>query len=306
MAIKGKKIIIAGGSGLLGSALTEHFLSNDNYVIILSRSDPFKEQMIESVYWDGSTFDKWINSLNGADFLINLTGKNLNCRWTKTNRDEIIESRTSSVIALGEALKKIQDPPKKWIQVSAVGYYGDTGSDASVEESPPGKGFVAEVCRKWEDAFNKYSFDKIDTKIVRIGNVLTRKGGMLEPLTLLTKFFLGGRTGSGNQFISWIHIDDLISIFEFLIENENSKKVFNAVSPEPVTNNDFMTALRKVYSRPWSPPAPAFGVKLVSKIIGVPGDLILDSSKVLPKNLLEENFNFHFTDLQTALNNLKT
>lgn len=306
MALKGKKIIIAGGSGLIGSALTEHFLANDNNVIILSRSEPFKEQMLESVYWDGSTFDKWINSINGADYLINLTGKNLNCRWTKHNREEIIESRTSSVIALGEALKKIQAPPKKWIQVSAVGYYGDTDGNSADEESPSGEGFVAEVCRKWEDTFNKYSFDKIETKIVRIGNVLTRKRGMLEPLILLTKFFLGGRTGSGNQFISWIHIDDLVSIFEFLLENQNTGKVFNAVSPEPVTNNDFMAALRKVYSRPWSPPAPAFGVKLVSKIIGVPGDLILDSSKVVPKNLLEENFNFHFTELQTALNDLKT
>lgn len=306
MALKGKKIIIAGGSGLLGSALTEHFLANDNYVIILSRNDPFKEQMLESVYWDGSTFDKWLNSLNGVDYLINLTGKNLNCRWNKANRDEIIESRTSSVIALGEALKKIQNPPKKWIQASAVGYYGDTGSDTVVEESPSGNGFVAEVCRKWEESFNNYSFNKIDTKIVRIGNVLTPKGGMLEPLTLLTKFFLGGRTGSGNQFISWIHIDDLISIFDFILENETSPKVYNAVSPKPSTNNEFMTALRKVYSRPWSPPAPAFGVKLVSKIIGVPGDLILDSSNVFPKNLLEENFNFHFENLQNALNNLKT
>lgn len=305
MSLTGKKIVIAGGSGLIGSALSDYFIKNGNSVKILSRREPFKKPQLESIYWDGFTFDKWINSLEGTDYLINFTGENLNIRWTKANKKSIIESRTSSVIALGEALKKTHNPPKKWLQASAIGYYGNTGSNEKEEASLSGEGFLAEVCNKWESTFGNYFFNNIDSKIIRIGNLLIKNGGMLKPLTLLTKFFMGGKAGNGKQYISWIHIDDLIAIFEYLLENEIPQKVFNAVSPQPVTNQDFMKTLRKVYSRTWAPPAPAFAVKLVSAIIGAPGSLILDSSKVVPKNLLDSDFKFKFTELTQALISLK-
>ena len=301
---KKKRIVIAGGSGFIGRALAKEFHSQGCEVIILTRTPRQRADTIQEIYWDGEHVGEWISVLDGAEALINLTGKNINCPHTPENLRDITASRVNSVNTLAEAGAHVQIPPKVWVQASAVGFYGDTRDRFCDESVTNGTGTLADICYQWENAFSAVKLPQTRKVTLRIGFVLGRDGGALPVLASLTRVFLGGAAGNGRQYISWIHIADLVRMFMAAVENEKLSGPFNAVAPDAVTNAEFMRQLRRAYRRPWSPPVPKFAVKLGAKLMGGEPSLALVSQRCVPKKFREAGFKFQFSLLASALQDL--
>jgi uncharacterized protein (TIGR01777 family) len=299
-----KRVILAGGSGFVGQALAPVLAAKGYDVVVLGRSAAHRKDEVDYLQWDGKTAGHWSSALEGAEAVVNLTGKNINCRHTPENRREIIRSRVDSVHVLGEAIANCATPPKVFAQASGVGYYGDTGDQMADEDAPPGSDFPAEVCRQWEGAFNALDLPATRKVVLRLGVVLGRDGGALPVLEKLTRWFLGGAVGSGRQFLSWIHIADLIQMFVSTIERPELTGVFNATAPAPVTNREFMRELRRALHRPWSPPVPAPFVRAGAWLMGSEGELALLSSRCVPRRFLEHAFQFQLPTLREAFANL--
>jgi uncharacterized protein (TIGR01777 family) len=299
-----KRIVLAGGSGFVGQALAPVLLANGYDVVVLSRGAARREGGIDYLQWDGRTLGAWASAIDSAEAIVNLTGKNINCRHHAENRREIIRSRVDSVRILGEAIAHCSKPPKVFVQTSGIGYYGDTGDQVVDEEAPRGNDFSAEVCRQWEGAFEALSLPATRKVVLRLGVVLGRTGGALPMLEKLTRFFLGGAVGSGRQFISWIHVADIVRMFVAAIEQEEMSGVFNATAPVPVTNSELMRELRRALHRPWSPPVPAPLARAGAWVMGTEGDLALLSYRCAPGRFLEHRFHFQFPNLRDALANL--
>jgi uncharacterized protein len=299
-----RRIILAGGSGFIGQSLAPFFARRGDDVAILTRASSHQEGAIRHVHWNGRAVGDWIESLDGAFALVNLTGKSINCRHTPENRRKIIESRVDSVRALGQAIARCQQPPKVFVQVAGVGIYGDKGEHCCDETTAHGDDFVTEVCEKWEAAFDEIAVRDTRKVLLRLGVVLGPNGGFLEVLSRLTRAFLGGHVGNGRQFISWIHIADLMQVFLAAIERDELSGVYNATSPNPVTNAEFMRELRCALHRPWSPPVPKFAARIGSWLIGTQADLAFASQRGTPKRFLESGFNFEFPALRPALANI--
>lgn len=299
-----KRIIIAGGSGFIGGALAKEFLARGYEVVVLTRSPKKRSGGATEIFWDGKTVGDWAAQLEGAEAVINLTGKNINCLHTPENLRALIASRVDSVNALATAMGKISSPPRVWVQASATGFYGDTGDELRDEASPAGDNALAGICRAWEWAFAAAPLTGTRRATLRIGFVLGRESGALPVLARLTKLFLGGAVGNGRQYISWIHIADLVQMFVQAVESKTILGTYNAVAPNAVTNATFMRELRRALHRPWSPPAPAFAVKLGARLMGSDPSLALISSRVTPKRFLEAGLPFQFRDVSSALNDL--
>ena len=302
--MKKERIVIAGGSGFIGTALTQDWVQKGRDVVILTRSPQARQDGVVEAAWDGFHLGEWVQHLDGAEAVINLTGKNINCPHTPENVRALIASRVNSVQAIGAAVDHVKSPPRVWVQASAVGFYGDTGDQARDETSAGGDNTLAKICQDWENAFAATSTPRTRRVKLRIGFVLGAGSGALPVLATLTRFFLGGAVGNGRQYISWIHLADLVNMFAAAVENEALSGTFNAVAPQPVTNAAFMRALRRVYHRPWSPPAPAFAVKLGSRLMGSDPSLALTSQRCVPRRFDEAGFSFQFPDLGQALRNL--
>jgi uncharacterized protein len=302
--VKTKSIVIAGGSGFIGRALAQEFSQRGFELVVLTRSPKNRNDGVREIEWDGIHLGEWIQFLDGADAVINLTGKNINCPHTPENLRVITTSRVDSVNALAAAIEKCAVPPRVWVQASATGFYGDTADQLCDESAPSGRDALAEICRAWEGAFTAANLPSTRQVTLRIGFVLGRESGALPVLARLTKFFLGGAVGNGKQFISWIHLADLVQTFAVAVENENWSGTFNAVAPNAVTNAEFMRELRRALHRPWSPPAPAFAVKLGARVMGSEPSLALVSQRCAPKKLLAAGFQFQFTQLAPALKDL--
>lgn len=299
-----KRIVIAGGSGFIGTALALEWVGRGDHVIVLTRRARQRNDGVREVVWDGEHAGDWMHFLDGADAVVNLTGKSINCRHTPENLREIISSRVNSVNALAAALAQVKTPPRVWVQASATGFYGDTKENLCDENSPAGNDSLAGICQKWEAAFDSVVAPATRKVTLRIGFVLGREAGALPVLSKLTKFFLGGAVGNGRQFISWIHLADLVQIFLAAIENEKLAGTFNAVAPQPVTNADFMRELRRVLDRPWSPPAPVFAVKIGSWLLGTEASLALVSQRCSSQKIQATGFGFQFSEVRAALENL--
>lgn len=299
-----KRVILAGGSGFVGHALAPVLVANGYQVVVLGRGAAHRKDHVEYLQWDGKTPGGWASSLDAAEAVVNLTGKNINCRHTPENRREIIRSRVDSVRVLGEAIGQSATPPKVFVQTSGVGFYGDTGHQVADEDAPLGIDFPAEVCRQWEGAFNALDLPKTRKIILRLAVVLGREGGALPLLEKLTRWFLGGAVGDGRQFLSWVHIADAVRMFVSAIEQEDLTGVFNATAPVPVTNREFMSELRRALHRPWSPPVPPPMARAGAWLMGSDGDLALLSSRCVPRRLLEHGFQFQFPTLRDAFANL--
>ena len=298
------RIILAGGTGFVGKALTDALLARSCELIILTRHPSSRTDGASEIEWDGKNPGEWIKTLEGAEAVINLTGKNVNCRPSDQNKREILESRVNSVRALGEAIEHASNPPRVFIQCSGVGIYDDRGDEWSDETAPHGSDFMAQVCDQWEGAFNRIDAPNTGKVILRLGVVLGRNGGFLDVLGRLTRWFLGGHVGDGRQFISWIHIHDLTRMFVQTIDDSNAAGVFNACAPNPVTNKNFMRELRCALHRPWSPPVPVFAARIGAAILGSNPDLALVSQRCIPKHFLDIGFQFAFPELRTALRNI--
>lgn len=298
------RVILAGGTGFLGRSLAKALVTRGYEVVILTRSPHSESGPAMEVAWDGRTLGPWADSLDGAAAVVNLAGKNVNCRYTPANLREINESRTDSVKVIGEAIRRCATKPKVWVQTASLAIYGDAGDRPCDESAPPGDGVPVQTCLLWEGAFAATPTPGVRRVGLRIGFVLGRGEGALGMLARLTRWGLGGRVGSGRQFISWVHVRDMDRVFVRAIEDEAMEGVYNVCAPAPVTNAAFMRELRHALHRPWSPPAPAWAVTVGSFFLRTEPVLALTGRRGVPKRLAGAGFHFEFTDLRGALHDL--
>jgi uncharacterized protein (TIGR01777 family) len=297
------RIVIAGGSGFIGSALASRYVEQGHDVVVLTRNAEARTDGVREVAWNGRTAGDWAKELDGAAAVVNVTGRSINARHTEKNRREIISSRIDSVRAIGDAIDASATPVPVWVQASAVGIYGNAGDALCDESAPRGHDFMAELCEQWEATFRAALTPPTRGVLLRFGVVLGREGGALPMLARLARFGLGGTVGSGRQYLSWIHRDDLVAVVERAITTRMVGP-YNASNHVPETNAAFMKRLRAAVHRPWSPPAPAFVVKLGSCIIGIEPSVALNGQRCVPRRLDEEGFAFAHEDLGTSLKGL--
>jgi uncharacterized protein (TIGR01777 family) len=293
------RVIIAGGSGFLGQALTRELTGAGYHVMLLTRTP--RHRQVREVKWDGRTPGDWMAVVDGARAVVNLTGRSVNCRYTPANRSEILESRIDSVNVIGEAIRQASEKPVVWVQAGSLAIYGDAGDRICDETAPFGTGFSAETCVAWEKAFANSQADQTRKVLLRIGFAIDRGGGALEPLAALVRRYLGGTAGSGKQFISWIHIEDLNRMCRRAIERDDLSGTFNATGPDPVTNREFMREMRGALNRPWSPPVPAWAVHLGARLMGTEAELVLSGRRCVPGRFLDMGFEFRYPSLPGAL-----
>jgi uncharacterized protein (TIGR01777 family) len=296
------KAILAGGSGFLGSALAAELVAHGWEVVVLTRQPKPPEGAVREVAWDGKNFAAWAHELDGADALVNLTGRSVNCVHTPENKRLILRSRVDSVRALGIALASCRRPPPVWVQAASLALYGDAGDRVCDENAPPADDFSAQVCRQWEAALEEVSAPQTRKVVLRIGLVLGPGGGALGPLEKLTRWFLGGTVGRGQQYLSWLHTADMKEIFLQAIRRPDQSGVYNVCAPHPVPNAEFMRELRGALGRPWSPPAPEWAVRFGARfILRTDADLALTGRRCVPARLLQQGFKFSYADLRPAL-----
>jgi uncharacterized protein len=273
-------------------------------ITVLTRSQPMTaDKDVRFVPWDGRSVGSWTDAIDGADAIVNFTGKNVNCRLTERNQRELAASRRDAVIVLGDAVNLCRRRPGVFVQCSAVGVYGDTASCCD-EQTKDGDGVLAEVAKTCEAAFRGCDLKDTRKVVLRLGVVLGREGGALPLLARLTRCFMGGAAGSGKQYLSWIHAQDLNRIIVHTLGNPNIEGTFNAVSPMPVTNAEFMRTLRRVLGKPWSPPVPGVLLRAIAFAVGFNSKLILTGQRSVPCRLQEAGFRFEFGDLEQALRDL--
>src|SRR5439155_3245536 len=298
------RVILAGGSGFLGQSLAATLRGKGSEVVILGRAPSDASSGARHVQWDGRTIGAWAGLLEGAHTVVNLTGRSVNCRHTRQNRQEIIESRVNSVRVLGEAIAQCSQPAKVFVQASSLAIYGDPGDRWCDEDAAYGRGFLEDVCMRWERALGEIHVPGMRKVVLRIGIALASDRGALPVLARLTRWFLGGTVGHGRQYISWIHIADLNRMFMEAIERNDLAGVFNATGPNPATNAEFMRELRRALHRPWSPPVPAWATRIGARLMGTEASLALTGRRCRPKRFLESGFRFEFPDLRRALADL--
>jgi uncharacterized protein (TIGR01777 family) len=300
-----KKIVIAGGSGFIGKSISSHFKSKNYQVVVLTRGETRNENGIDYVNWDGKTLGSWLNDLNGAELLVNLTGKSVNCRYTEENKNLILSSRVDSTKVLGEAIQKVSAPPKIWLNSSTATIYEYSLTKPMTEDDGDiGKDFSMSVATAWEDALISTETPQTRKIALRISLVLGKGEGVLPVLTKLSKLGLGGYHGNGKQKFAWIHIDDVLGIVEFVL-NHDVEGPINCATDSSISNKEFMAALRKSLGVSFGIPTPTFAMELGAMIMGTESELILKSRFVKPKRLLDLGYQFKYTDINDALSDLK-
>ena len=295
------KILISGSTGLVGSALVPALQSSGHETIRLVRSSSSSKQTRNgSVTWDPKSGQLSTVDLEGIDAAVHLAGENIAAsRWTPAQKARIRESRVAGTRLLAETLAKLKAPPKTLVCASAIGFYGDRADQLLNEDSPAGTGFLSDTCREWEGAAKPAADRGIRVVHLRTGVVLASQGGALAKM--LTPFRLGvaGIIGSGQQYMSWISLDDLVAVISFALSKETLRGPVNAVAPNPVTNHEFTKTLGRVLRRPTVFPMPAFAARLA---FGEMADgLLLASTRVEPKRLMDASFRFRFPELEAAL-----
>jgi hypothetical protein len=295
------RVAVSGSGGLIGVELVSALSAGGSEVVRLVRRDPSPEE--RAVRWDPEKGIADPAGLAGLDALVHLAGENIaSGRWNAARKAAIRESRVEGTRRLCEALAALPEPPKTLLCASAIGYYGDRGADLLTEESPAGTGFLPEVCREWEAATAPAARKGIRVVNLRIGVVLTPKGGALSRMLLPFRMGFGGVLGNGRQYVSWVALDELPGIVRHVLANRDLQGPVNAVAPCPVTNREFTAALGTVLSRPTPFPVPAFALRLA---VGEMADaLLLASTRVVPRRLEETGFRFRFPELHGALRHL--
>jgi uncharacterized protein (TIGR01777 family) len=315
--MKTSKIIIAGGSGFIGEELCRYF-SPHHDIVILSRqvhdadnnrnhhhlSLPDNARPVRIVYWDARNTGSWVNELDGADLLINLAGRTVNCRYTEANKKSILESRLQAVEVLGQAIASCKNPPALWINASSATIYRhaeDRPQDEFTGEFHPG--FSVDVCQQWEKTF--YAQSAPSTRKVALRMAITLgAGGVLIPYFNLLRFGLGGAQGSGRQMFSWVHSEDLARMIEWIATHPELEGTFNCCSPNPVTNAVFMKKLREATGHKFGLPAPAWMLRAGAAFIGTETELVLKSRWVVPTRILQTGFTFRYPELSDAFENI--
>jgi hypothetical protein len=304
------RVIITGGTGLIGKALANSLAHDHHEVIVLSRNKNKTSGLAAGIrleVWDGKSVAGWGTLADGAGAIVNLAGASiagdgfLPSRWTDERRKLIRDSRVNAGKAVVEAIKAAQTKPGVLIQASAVGYYGTPGDQVITEASPAGNDFLAETCQAWEDSTNEAEVLGVRRVIIRTGVVLSSLGGALPRQALPFKLFAGGPLGSGKQQFPWIHIDDAITAIRFLIETPSAHGIYNLSAPQVVNNAQFSAALGKALGRPSYLPTPSFAFQIA---FGEVAMLLLEGQRALPKRLQEAGYSFHYPEPEAALRDI--
>lgn len=304
------RVFVAGATGLVGSRLVARLLQRDDAVAVLTR----RPEAARAKWSDACTVvagdpmqtGPWTASINDCDAVINLVGEGIfNRRWSASFKELLRTSRVQSTQNIVDALKKnptkAAGQPKLLVNASAIGYYGATRDEELTESSPPGNDFLASACVEWENAARQAGAAGVRVVIVRVGVVLDREGGALKKMLLPFKMFMGGPTGSGKQWLSWIHHEDLVGMILLALDDARAAGPMNGVAPNPVTNKNFARALGRALHRPAFMPTPAFGLRLM---LGQVASVITSGQRVLPRNALDLGYVFKFPDLDAALQNV--
>ena len=290
------KIAVTGANGLIGTALCSLLRAREHQVLKISRSlsrDP------GSLNWDPESGKINRDQLESTDALVHLAGESVAQRWDGKSRAKIMESRKKGTRLISETISLLKLPPRVFVSASAIGFYGDRGSQALTEESSSGQGFLAEVCKVWEDESQPALKKGIRTVNLRTGIVLSKKGGALSQMLIPFSLGLGGILGDGRQYMSWISLSDLVEVIYFIICQDNITGPVNAVSPNPVTNSEFTRALGRAMGRPTVLSVPAFGARM---LLGqMAQELLLSGAKVLPAKLQSAGFSYRYPSIDSAL-----
>ena len=306
-----KRIVIAGGSGFLGQALASHFQKAGWDAVILTRSPGQAGLVGRQVGWDARTLGDWTREVEGSAALINLTGKSVNCRYNAQNRKQILDSRVNSTRALGEAIGRCHQPPRVWLNASTATVYrhtfgepwDETGQTEATEEAKDR--FSVEVAWAWERALNDASTPHTRKVAMRMAMVLgLGKNSVFPVLLRLTKLGLGGRMGSGRQFVSWIHETDFCQAVDWLIGHDNFEGPVNLAAPNPVPNAEMMRTLRQICSVPFGLPATDWMLEIGAFLLRTETELLIKSRRVVPGHLLNSGFEFQFPTIREAFGDL--
>ncbi|MDA2912804.1 TIGR01777 family oxidoreductase [Acidobacteriia bacterium AH_259_A11_L15] len=292
------KIGVSGSTGLVGSALVPFLTTSGHQVVRLVRSKPNPGE----VYWSPGEGRLDASGLEGLEAVVHLAGENITGRWTPAKKARIRESRVQGTQLLAGSLAELPQPPKVLVCASAIGYYGDRGEEVLQEASPPGSNFLAEVCQAWEAASQPASQKGIRVVSLRIGVVLSARGGALGQMLLPFKLGVGGKIGSGRQYLSWIAIDDLVGVIHHALTTDSLQGPVNTVAPQTVTNLEFTKTLGRVLGRPTLFPLPAFAARWVFGQMA--DELLLASARVEPARLKASGYVFRTPDLEGALRRL--
>jgi uncharacterized protein (TIGR01777 family) len=289
------RILVSGASGPIGTALLPSFRNNGTSIVRLVRGRASGDDQIA---WDPSVP---LNpaTVSGFDAVIHLAGESIMGRWTKEKKEKIRDSRVVGTFNLSSALAETEEKPRVFICASATGYYGNRGDEALTEDSAPGTGFLAEVCQDWEEATTPAVQADIRTAHIRTGVVLSPKGGALGAMLTPFKLGLGGRIGSGQQWMSWIHVQDWVGAIHHILKNDLIQGAVNMVAPKPVKNLEFVKTLAGVLSRPAIFPMPEFAVKLAFGEMGE--EVLLAGQKVEPTKLVSTGYPYRYRDLRPAM-----
>ncbi len=315
--MKNKKIILAGGSGFIGQELCNYF-GMDNKVVVLTRnvsehnSNTFGENHVKSevinniryVKWDGITTGEWAKEIDGANIIVNLAGKSVNCRYTEKNKKEIFDSRTNATKTIAQAIQQAVKPPKLWINAASATIYPHATTEPRDESFTDfANDFSVQVCKRWEQAL--YEQRTPFTRKVALRMAITLgTGGVMIPYFNLLKFGLGGRQGSGKQMYSWVHVEDTCRMIEWIYEHKEIEGTYNCSSPGAVNNQTFMATLRKTTGHIIGLPAYEWMLKMGAALIGTETELILKSRWVLPAKITAAGFEFKYSLLQNALKDI--
>lgn len=293
-------ILVTGGTGFIGTALCDLLREKGYIVLILSRT---KSDIPNTFYWNLEEHYIDPEAIIKADYIIHLAGAGIvDKRWTKERKSILIDSRVKTANLLFEKTKELNPNLKAFISASAVGYYGATTSEKIYKENDaPGNDFVSDICKVWEKTTNQFNEINIRTVIFRTGVVLSKEGGALEKLSQPIKLGVGAALGSGEQYIPWIHLEDLCNMYLEAIENKKIEGIYNAVAPEHVTNKSLTKIIAKKLKKPlWLPNIPAFMMKL---ILGEMAVVVLEGSRVSSEKIMATGFKFKYSNIREALDN---
>lgn len=303
-----KKTVLAGGSGFLGQALARSLLADGYEVVVLSRSVAPPDAIGRFVPWDGKILGEWKNELEGAEALFNLTGRSVDCRYTKANRELILNSRVDSTRVLGEAIRECSDIPKVWLNSSTATIYEDRRGDLKSHDEKSedlGTGFSVGVAQAWEKALRESGAEGLRKVALRVSIVLGKGGGAFPVLKRFAKLGLGGAQGPGNQWMSWLHIDDWVGVARFLMDTPSIDGPVNLAAPNPVTNASFMREMRHRFAPLGiGSPAPSLFVRIGAFFMGTAPELVLKSRKVVSSVLKESGYVFKHPEISSALEDL--
>ncbi|KYP13186.1 TIGR01777 family oxidoreductase [Flavihumibacter sp. CACIAM 22H1] len=299
--MKTEKIILAGGDGYLGRVLARFYASAGAEVVVLTRKAKAAKGQIRKVWWDGRSAGDWVNELENATLLVNLCGKNVNCRYTNKNKTEILQSRLVPTALLNAVLSSLKNPPPCWINISSATIYRyaeDRAQDDTTGEI--GYGFSIDVCKAWESTFFQQPIPGVRKIALRLGIVLGRADGAFPRLLNLTRLGLGGKIGTGRQMISWIHEQDTARAIDWISRHPEMEGTINCTAPKPVQQSEFMRVVRNTVGLPFGLPCPAWLLEIGAWLIGTETELLLKSRWVLPEKLLQSGFNFQYPTVESA------